>query len=235
MATFVLVHGMFHGGWCWSGVASGLRRGGHAVFTPTLTGLGERAHLLAPAVTLETHVADLLGVIESEELHGITLVGHSFGAVPAMAVADRAPARLRRLVLLDGSFLGDGEASLDLSPPEVAAERRRLASESGGLSVAPPPPGTFGVPPGPEADWVARRMTPQPFATLEAPLRLGNPPGNGVPCIYVACTAPPYASLAYARDRARTMPGCRYVELPAGHDAMVTAPDAVTTLLESLP
>ncbi len=234
MAVFVLVHGMFHGGWCWSRVATGLRARGHRVLHPTLTGLGERAHLMSRDITVETHTLDILGVLEAEELRDVVLVGHSFAGTAITMVADRKPEVLRRLIYLDSSLLRPGECSLDRSPPEIAAARRAAAAETGGLSVAPPEPTLFGIPPGPDADWVRRRLTPQPFATLTSPLGLLHPHGNGVPRSYVACIGASFPGIGYAWDIARTEPGWDYHELPAGHDSMITAAPATMAILERL-
>ncbi len=234
MTTFVLLHGAFHGGWCWSRVAALLRARGHAAFTPTQTGLGERAHLLSRAITLDTFVADLTGVLEAEELHDAVLVGHSFGGIAVTGAADRMPARIRSLIYLDSVIPQNGYTPLDLSQPDIAAERRRLAAADGGLAVAPPDPGHYGVPPGPDADWARRRMSPHPFGALDSSLRLGHPPGNGLPCTYVVCTAPIYQPLALHREYARAQPGWGWRELAAGHDAMITAPAATAALLMEL-
>ena len=231
MTTFVLLHGMFHGGWCWSRVAPLLRAAGHQVFTPTQTGVGERAHLLSRSVTLSTFVDDVVAVLETEELTGVVLVGHSFGGNAISGAAARVPERIRHVVYLDGTVPQDGVAPIDQSDPDVAAARRALADATGGLSVAPPEPSVFGVPDGPDADWVRRRMTPHPFGTLTSALSLPGGPANGLSATYVACTAPVYPSLSSARDRARQQPGWAWREIAAGHDCMVTAPRATAELL----
>lgn len=234
MTDFVLLHGAYHGGWCWPRVAGPLRAAGHRVFTPTQTGLGERAHLMSAGITLDTFTSDLLGVLEAEELTEAVLVGHSFGGCAITGVADRAPARIRQLIYLDSVVPREGRTPLELGAPEAAVRRRALAEETGGVSVAPPDPGEYGVPPGPDADWLRRRMTPQPFGTFNSALRLQSPPGNGLPRTYVACTAPEYAPLAGHRAWARAQPGWGWRDLAAGHDAMVTAPDLLTELLLEL-
>ncbi len=231
MTNFVLLHGAFHGAWCWARVAPILRAAGHAVFTPTQTGLGDRAHLLHAGITLDTFVADLVAVLETEELTDAVLVGHSFGGNAITGAAARVPERIRHLVYLDGVVPRSGVAPLDSSVPAVAAERRALAAANGNLSVAPPDPSVFGVPEGADADWVRRRMTPHPFGAMNTPIRFDGAPGNGVPATYVFCTDPVYASLAWARDLARAQPGWAWREIAAGHDCMVTAPDATAALL----
>jgi pimeloyl-ACP methyl ester carboxylesterase len=139
--TFVLVHGAWHGGWCWSRVADGLRAAGHHVFTPTQTGLGERKHLLSKDVTLDTFTRDIANVIEAEELTNVVLVGHSFGGLAISGVADAMPERIRHLVYLDSLMVEGGKSPFDSLPPDVVAARRKAAEESsGGLSLPAPPP-----------------------------------------------------------------------------------------------
>ena len=118
-----------------------------------------------------------------------------------------------------------------MSVPEIAAERRRLAALTGNLGIAPPDPGTFGVPDGPDADWVRRRLTPHPFGSMNTALTLHHPPGNGLPCTYIICTKPIYEPLQWARDVAWAQPGWTVRELAAGHDAMVTAPRLTAEML----
>lgn len=234
MATFVLLHGAFHGGWCWRRVEPILRGAGHRVFTPTQTGLGDRAHLLSRDITLETFVQDLVATLEAEELNDAVLVGHSFGGIAITGAAERVPERIRSLVYLDSIVPQSGRSPLDLMAPEVAARRRALAAETGGLSVAPPDPSFFGVPPGPAADWVRRRLTPHPFGAFDSALAMTRPPGNGLPSTYVFCTAPVYEPLAFYRDYARQLPGWAWRELAASHDAMVSHPEATAALLMEL-
>jgi pimeloyl-ACP methyl ester carboxylesterase len=124
VSTFVLVHGSMHGGWCWTRVVPLLRAAGNDVYTPTLTGLGERVHLAHPGIDLDTHIQDVLGVLEFEDLHDVALVGQSYGAMVITGVADRVPGRIGHLVYLDGAMPSDGQAVLDLSPPEWGASRR---------------------------------------------------------------------------------------------------------------
>jgi pimeloyl-ACP methyl ester carboxylesterase len=233
--TFVLLHGAFHGGWCWARVAAELRARGHRVFTPTQTGLGERRHLLSPAVTLETFIADLVNVLDFEDIADAVLVGHSFAGPIITAAADRVPERISQLVYLDSGILEDGEAPFDRLPPAVVAERTRLARlSSGGLSIPAPPPQAFGVPDGPGAEWLARRLTPHPFATFTDRLRLANPPGNGLKRTYICCTDPIYGPLEEARRRVKGKRGWEWREIATGHDAMVTMPETLARMLAEI-
>ena len=206
---------------------------GHRVFCPTLTGLGERAHLLSRVVNLTTHIADVVGLIEAEELTEVVLVGHSYGGIVITGAAARAKVRLRQLVYLDSAIVEDGESWSSAHAPEVRADRRRLAKESsGGLSLPVPKAEVFGLREPKDLEWVQRRMTPHPFALYDQKMNWGGPVGNGVPKLYVDCTDPAYAGLAPVKQRIRGNPAAwPYVELKAGHDAMVSAPDETAKLL----
>src|SRR5260221_1599406 len=135
--TFVLVHGAWHGGWCWSRVADRLRAAGHEVFTPTQTGLGERKHLLSKDITLDTFTGDIVNVIEVEELSSVVLVGHSFGGLAISGVADAMPDRIRHLVYLDSLMAEGGRSPFYSLPPDVVAARRRTAEETSGGARPP--------------------------------------------------------------------------------------------------
>src|SRR6266404_9743105 len=152
--TFVLVHGAWHGGWCWSRVADRLRAAGRQVFTPTQTGLGERKHLLSKDITLDTFTKDIFNVIEAEELTKIVLVGHSFGGVAISGVADAMPERIRHLVYLDSLVVEGGKSPFDGLPADVASARRKAAEESsGGLSLPALLPSAFGVSDAKDTEW----------------------------------------------------------------------------------
>lgn len=231
--NFVLVHGGFHGGWCWRDVARALRARGHAVYTPTQTGCGERSHLLSKAITLDTFVDDIANVLQWEDLHDVVLVGHSFGGITITGVADRMPERLALLIYLDSAILENGQTMLELLGPKFGAERLEAAQGSGGVSVAPPPAAVFGVIDPAQARHVEAHLTPQPLGAYTSALKLAHPVTNRVPAIYVQCTDPVYAGLQAARDwvQANRM---QRVEIATGHDAMITAPDLLTDLLEQL-
>jgi pimeloyl-ACP methyl ester carboxylesterase len=233
--TFVLVHGAWHGGWCWRLVAEALRGAGHRVITPTQTGLGERRHLLRPGLTLDLFVDDIVNVLEAEELEEVVLVGHSFGGNAISGAADRVPERLRHLVYLDAMVIEGGQTPFGTMPEEVVATRRRQAAESGGLTIPCPPTAAFGIPEGHALEgWVRRRLTPHPAGTYESPLTLRHPLGNGVKRTYIACTAPVYAPLAPTQARLRGRPGWGWQEIATGHDAMVTAPEELARMLMAI-
>lgn len=232
--TFVLVHGAWHGGWCWQRVAAILRGRHHRVVTPTQTGLGERSHLLSKAITLSVFVEDIINVLKWDDLADIVLVGHSFAGGPISGVADRMADRISRLIYLDAMILFDGESPFSQIPAEIVDGRIRAANESsGGVSLPVPPASTFGISdPGDQA-WVSGKLTPHPLGTYQSELDLQHPIANGRPASYVVCTDPIYGPLEGPRQRAREL-GWPIYELPSGHDAMVTASIATADLLEKL-
>lgn len=232
--TFVLVHGVWHGGWCWSRLAGILTARGHRVSAITQTGLGERAHLLNADITLETFVEDIVQHMTFEDLSDVILVGHSFGGAPATGVADRVPERIAKLIYLDAIMLNSGETWFDLLPEELARDRAKLAEESsGGLSLPPAPVQSFGITEPEDIAFLEPRLTPHPFRTFTTGLTLSGPVGNGLPAAYIQCTQPAYppAKIALERARQRSWP---VAQIRTGHDAMVTAPQGLADLLETL-
>lgn len=160
MATFLLVPGAWLGGWCWRDVAANLRASGHTVLCPTLTGLGERAHLLSREIALETHVADIVGLSHYRDLCSVILIGHSYGGTVISAVAERVPDRIGRLVYLDASVPRDGESNNDVIGPTMAAQLRSLAVLGGDGWIVPPPDYVVARPPETLRSWVGERLTP---------------------------------------------------------------------------
>jgi pimeloyl-ACP methyl ester carboxylesterase len=233
---YVLVHGAWHGGWCWREVEIALRGMGHRVTTPTQTGLGERKHLLTKDITLDTFVADVVNHIEAAELSEVILVGHSFGGVSITGAADKLPNRIRHLVYLDSVILENGRSVFSVLPPDVVAARKKTVTEEGqGLFLPPPVPTAFGIPKGhPSTDWVRRRLTPHPIGTYDSALRLDNPVGNGRPCTYVACTNPVYGPLEGSRQWAKAQKGWNWQEIATGHDAMIIAPMELARVLAAI-
>lgn len=233
--NFVLVHGAFHGGWCWRETSEALRDRGHRVVTPTLTGLGERAHLVGPHIGWDTFITDILQVLRFEELDDVVLVGHSFSGGTITGVADRARERLRQLIYFDAMVLQSGQSALDTAPPELIASYRTRAMEtSGGVTIPPNPPAYYGITDPVQADWLQRMMTPHPWSTYSDPLLLKHPVGHGLPAAYVACTCPALPATAGARTYAQGRPDWTYTELDEPHSAMVTSPQKVAALLERL-
>jgi pimeloyl-ACP methyl ester carboxylesterase len=231
-ANFVLVHGAWHGGWCWRPVATQLRAAGARVFTPTLTGLGCRYHLRGPAIGFDTHVTDIEALLVTEELDDVILVGHSYGGAVIEAVADRVRDRLRRLVFLDGTLLEPGESTFDFFGTDEARVAKMRAQAVDSIGVTVPPPKIFGVA---ESDtdtnaWLARRLTPHPLKSFEDRFALPHGGAHDVPALLVHAVQPPFPGLERSVERARAR-GWRTFELQAGHDAMVTHPDLVSALL----
>jgi len=249
--TYVLVHGAWHGGWCWRDVADRLRGQGYHVTTPTQTGLGERRHLLGPGIVLDTFVNDIVNHFDAEELDDVILVGHSLGGATITGVADRIGDRIRHLVYLDGVIVESGRSAYSMVPPETVAARRKLVEAEGqGYFLPVPSPAMFGIPDDhPLADWVRRRLTPHPAGTFETALTLAHPVGNGRPITYIACSHPFYAntesSRQWVKDRGANKLGTEnqavegrdgwtWIELATAHDAMILAPDEVASLLAAV-
>jgi pimeloyl-ACP methyl ester carboxylesterase len=233
--TFVLVHGAFHGGWCWRRVAERLMKAGGRVLSPTMTGLGERAHLLTRDIGLGTFIDDVIGVIEAEELDNIILVGHSFGGVVISGVVDRLPERVHQSIYLDAIVPQNGRSAISQLPSETAASRVRAAQESSaGFSIPVPMGDIFDLAPGPDRDWVARRIRPHPLASYTDIVELTGPVGNGRPRSYIRCTDPVYPVVVPSYERIRLEAGWTFADIATGHDAMVTAPDELADLLLKL-
>jgi len=230
--AFLLIHGAFHGGWCWRRVGDRLAAAGARVFAPTMTGLGERVHLLNGKVGIETFIDDAIGVIEAEELENIVLVGHSFGGAVITGVADRLPERIAQLVYLDAIVPVSGRSALSCLPPETQEIRLRAARATpGGLTIPLPTETMFDLPPGADRDWVARRITPHPLASYTDRIELNHPVGNGRPRLYIRCTDPVYPAVVPSYDRIKAESGWTLADIATGHDAMVTAPEALAEML----
>lgn len=230
--TYVLIHGAFHGGWCWQQVAAGLRAQGHRVFAPTLSGLAERADLLATQPTLATHIDEVVQLIDDEQLRDVILVGHSLGGVVASGVVDRVPDRIRHLVFLDGHILQAGTAVTDAAPVEVRDYYRNLRAANGGSGAIPVPPiDFFAVTDPAQIAWLEQNLTPQPVETFFSKLQLQHPLGASRPVTYITCTEPYFHHTKVAREFARSVPEWQQREIATGHDAMVSAPRQVVELL----
>jgi pimeloyl-ACP methyl ester carboxylesterase len=233
VAVYVLVHGAWHGGWCYRRVADRLIAAGHRVFTPTLTGLGERAHLLAPGVNLSTHIQDIVNVLKWEELRDVILVGHSYGGFVISGVVERAPQAIGALVYLDAFVPENGQSLLDYSPPE----RRRLLEEgaraSGGLSIPPIPAAVFAVNEKDRA-WVDAQCVPQPFAAMTEKVVLTGARDRIRKKMYIRAAAYPQPAFQGWYEKLKADPGWRSVQLPCGHDIMVDMPEELAALLLEL-
>lgn len=231
MTRFVLVHGAWHGGWCWRRVARTLSEAGHEVWTPTLTGLGERSHLLHRDVGLATHVEDVAAVLRHEELDDVVLVGHSYGGLVVRGVADALPAAIRKVLLLDGWVCDDGESLHDRAPSWFSDMVDAAAVAQGdGWRIPVPPVDLLGVEAPEDRAWLEAHLTPQPYLSFVEPASLSGAVDD-VPAAAIVCA--PGSGLPFD-DWAKAI-GCTDVmTVDAGHDAMVVAPAAVAGLLESL-
>lgn len=226
---FVLVHGAWHGGWCWDRVATRLRAAGHQVAAPTLTGLSERAHLLSPMVGLDTHVEDIVRLLDVLGLTDVVLVGHSYAGQVITAVADRRPAAVARRVYLDAFAGQDGEAARALQPPTVAEHWAQAAAGPGlGWLVPVRDLRVLGVTEQADVDWLTPKLTPHPWKTYTDPLRLTGAV-HDVPAEFIECVDWMRAFRDQG-DRARSW-GWPVREVMTGHEAMVTAPDELADLL----
>jgi pimeloyl-ACP methyl ester carboxylesterase len=231
MADYVLVHGAWHGAWCWQRVLPGLLASGHRAFAVTLTGLGERAAAPGPAPSLATHIDDVAGALEADGIERAILVGHSYGGMVITGVADRSPERVAHLVYVDGVVPRPGESWSSTQPSPVVEMRRRAIADTG--VIPPPSPLLYGLD-GDDAAWVGGRLTPQPGATYDDVIRFDATRVGRLGRTFVDCTRPALATIDLIRQRVRAEPGWRIVELATGHDAMISAPhELLQVLLET--
>jgi pimeloyl-ACP methyl ester carboxylesterase len=228
--TFILLHGAWHGGWCYSRVARKLRGKGYDVLTPTLTGLGERSHLASPAINASTHVRDILNVIAFEGLDDVVLVGHSYGGHIITAVADAVPDKIRSLVYLDAFIGEDGKSIFDMDSPAATAAYVEMAQMNGGYSVPPLPATVFGVNPSDQA-WVDSRTTPGSLATWAERLPLTGRHNQVTDRSYVFATGwnGPFKPIY---DRVRADSTWRTYEFDCGHDVMIDRPQETADVIE---
>ncbi|MEW6640518.1 MAG: alpha/beta hydrolase [Pseudomonadota bacterium] len=230
----VLVHGAWHGGWCWRPVARLLAAAGHRVSAPTLTGLGERVHLQSAAVDLDTHISDVVAHVTAEELDRVVLVGHSYGGFVVRGAAARLAAKVAQVIYLDAFVPDHGEIVATYAGAEQAREMRHSVARNGAATLPPLPAAAFGIPDPAQAAWVSRRMTPQPTKTYLQPLDLGAHHAHPPHPAYIACMAPKLDVFDGTRARIKAAPDWRYVELQEGHDVMVTAPELLARTVQEL-
>ena len=240
MTDFVLVHGAWHGGWCWRDVVRQLGGAGHRVHAVTLTGVGERAHLMTPAITLETHITDVMNAIDMEEMEQLVLAVHSYGGMIGTAIADRMPQRLRHLVYVDAVLPKPGESWSSTHTSATREARLAAAQVSPDFSFPPPDPSVFGLA-GAQAEWVRRRQTPHPGHTYQSPLDFDPARVAAIRRTFISCTQPALATIDASRQRVadpafwggawQAGGGARVVEMMTGHDPMITAPEELTRIL----
>jgi pimeloyl-ACP methyl ester carboxylesterase len=242
MATYVLVHGLWHGGWCWRRVAPLLREAGHEVFTPTLTGLGERAHLSNPEIDLDTHTRDVLGVLRYEDLDHVILVGNSYAGMVITAVIDQAAERIAHLVYLDAFIPQDGQSMADFVGPAFLSafrEQVRTAGEGWRLPALPLEAygitdEAYGITDEDDRRWMRPKLVDQPFKTVLQSVRMTHPSAADLPRTFIYCNQPAIGPFDQFAERARTDEGWCYRELAAGHFPMITAPRKTADLLLEL-
>ncbi len=229
-ANYVLVHGGWHGGWCWNRVSPLLRAAGHDVWTPTLTGLADRAHALTPETDLETHIRDIASLLVFEDLARVILVGHSYAGMVITGVAAEAPDRIAHVVYLDAFVPQEGDSLLKLLLPEREFYYRTSAELRDRIWRVPPPPvDALGIRDAADVAWVQARLTVQPLRSFDQ--ELTQTPA-ALPRTFIHCTEGPIAgSFAPFAATAQTDPDWNYFELATGHDAMITEPRALAELL----
>ena len=228
MATFVVAHGAWSAGWVWKKMHSLMVARSHRLVTPTYTGLGERAHLANPDIDLETHIADMLGVLEMEDLTGVNLIGHSYGGMVATGVADRARNRISQLIYLDAFAPQDGDSVMNLLPSEERAQRQP-AGDGWRIPPMTMPPDT----PAEDVAWCAPRRVPQPAQTFQQKLHLQNGPLT-LRRHYIYCTRhPPGDRFRPFYERAKRE-GWGTSEIDASHNPHVTCPEVLSDLLSRI-
>ena len=243
MANYLLVHGAWGGAWYWRDTLATLIRAGHRAHAVTLTGLGERAHLLTPGINLETHIADVLGALDTEELEDCILVVHSYAGMLGTAVADRRPGKLRHLVYVDAVLPAPGESWGSPHSADTRAQRIGGAEANAQYAFPAPPASAFGLT-GALAEWVERRSTPHPGHTYTQALDFDPVRVAAVPRTFISCTDPRLATIDPSRQRIANAQfwggawagggGFNVVEMATGHDPMLTEPEAFDALLLKL-
>jgi pimeloyl-ACP methyl ester carboxylesterase len=247
MAVYVLIGGAWLGGWCWQPIARRLREEGHDAHPVTLTGLGERVHLACPEVDLETHITDVVNLVEFEDLHDIVLLGHSYAAIVVTGAADRIPERISEVVYLDAGPFPSGLRFIETYPPEAKTHVERQVEELGAGWRLPMPPweelAQQASLEGLDDDQLRvmrSRATPQPFGTYTQPLRLENPTREGLTKVGILCSF----SLAQVQEmsasgsplaQAFSGPNWQFIELPTGHWPMFSRADDLAASLLELP
>jgi pimeloyl-ACP methyl ester carboxylesterase len=233
MATYVLVHGGAHGGWCYQRVARILRSAGHEVYTPTMTGLGERSHLLSPRIDLDLHITDIVAVLHYEDLRDVILVGHSYGGMVITGVADRAAERVGRLVYLDAATPVNGQSLVDVAGPIIQATRPLGRVIDGVELVLLPSPEAgrfYGVTDAGDVAWMSDRLVAHPWRCFEQPLTLTNEEALwAIPQYHVVCTSTLATRKRAPMEKARA--AGRLWDIDTGHDLMITEPRAVADAL----
>ncbi|TML62587.1 MAG: alpha/beta hydrolase [Actinobacteria bacterium] len=235
MATYVLVHGGGHGGWCYAKVKRLLEAAGHEVFAPSLTGLAERSHLLSPAIDLNMQITDVVQLLHYWDLRDVVLVGHSYGGMVITGVADRTAERIGKLVYLDAANPTNGQSLLDVAGPIIESIRPMGTTVDGVELVLLPAPGAaafYGVTDPDDVAWTDERLTGHPWRCFEQKLELTNEDALwAIPQYHIVCESTLDGRVGPLMDSARAEG--RFWQIDTGHDLMITAPDFVAdTLME---
>jgi pimeloyl-ACP methyl ester carboxylesterase len=236
MATIILVPALWCGGWSWKFVTPYLREAGHDVYPITPTGMGDRLHLAHPDVDLETHVRDVVNVMEYEDLSDVILVGWSYGAVIVTAASHQAPERIQRVVILDSHLIPEDGRSLYGMDPDYETDDEPLLRAGNGWQIPPPPEAAFhnSVPDPERRQWFVDRLTPTPVKTQSQPARLGNPEAATLPYTLIQCTRSPFWSSERPTrflDRIKSDPRWQIFALDAAHIAPVAQPRETAAVL----
>ena len=244
MATFVLVHPAWFGGWCWKKVAPILRGRGHEVFTPTLTGLGERAHLANREVGLGTHIEDVANVLKFEDIRDAILVGNSSGGMVITGVADRMPERIAHVVYLDAFVPEDGQSLFDIVPSERRQPMHELVKKEGDGWLVPrfaPPqwekfvPEAWHITDQSDLRWVLPRLTATPLGHFTEPVRRINTAAERLPRTYIRCTVFPNPIFDRYAEIAQSGAGWQHRELATSHLPFITNPlELANVLMEAV-
>ena len=235
MATYVLVHGGGHGGWCYQPVTRRLQAAGHLVYAPSLPGRGEHTHQLHPGIDLDAHIDDVVNLLFYEDLTDTIIVGHSYGGMVITGVADRAPERVGHRVYLDAAYPQDHESLHEHAFASIDPQRQAMYVEAGVELVMKPNPafaGMFGIHDPELAKWTNERLTPQPWACFSQNLVLHNEAKmRAIPESHLICTATiPGRDMALLKERSQG----RVWDIDTGHDLMLTEPDWVAERLMAL-
>ncbi|MDM0074820.1 alpha/beta hydrolase [Variovorax sp. J2P1-59] len=229
MAKFVLVHGAFQGGWVYARVARLLREAGHEVYTPTLTGLGERSHLAHQAINLDTHIQDIVSVFRHEEISDAILCGHSYGGMVITGVAGEIGERIRTLFYIDAYAPADGQSLLDITGAETALAFLEQARQSGGM-IPPIPAEIFNVNKE-DAPRVDAMSVAQPLATFVQGVRTGVESNSVANRTYVFATANGGDWFVSTHSRLKGHPKWKMHTIECGHSIMLDRPHELTSLL----
>jgi len=227
--NFVLVHGAWHGGWCWRRVADLLEKQGHKVFTPTLTGLGERSHLMRAGINVSTHVTDIVNMLKWERLSGVVLCGHSYGGLVVSGVAEQVADKIGSIVFLDAFLPDNGDSMMELTAQAVR-DQIKAASERGELGVPPRSAAAFLVNEKDRA-WVDSLCVPQPIGCMTEKVKLSGARERIGKKAYIRAASYPNPGFDAAYARVKADRSWRTYQVPCGHDVMVDMPERLAEIL----